>query len=100
MLRILRIEVESPWVVLILQGQIVAEWAELLEAECLRLGRSGLRVVLDLSGVGFMGRSGLEALGRLSQAGVVIAGCSPLIADMLEEEGIEVKRKVRDTKDD
>lgn len=99
MLRILRIDVEAPWVVLILQGQIVAEWAAFLESECLELSRSGLRVVLDLSGVIFIGLTGLKVLGRLNGKGVGIAGCSPSIADMLEEEGIEVNRKVRATKE-
>lgn len=90
MLRIQRDDVAAQRVVLILQGHIVAEWADLLERECVELSRSGLRVALDLSGVVFIGRSGFEALGRLSRAGVGIIGCSPLIADTLEQEGIDV----------
>jgi len=91
MLLILRDEdLEARRVALMLQGHIVAEGAEVLERECLELRRSGLRVALDLSGVIFIGRSGLEAIGRLAQAGVDIMACPPLIADMLEQEGIEV----------
>jgi anti-anti-sigma regulatory factor len=74
---------------LLLHGRIAAEWAELLERECEELSRSGFRVVLDLSEVVFIGRSGLETLGRLGRAGVRIVGCSPLIAAMLEQEGIK-----------
>ena len=88
MLRIQRTEVIAHTVTLVLHGRIVAEWADLLERECLELLRSETRVVLDLSEVVFIGRSGLEVLGRLGQAGVGIAGCSPLIAAMLEQEGI------------
>ena len=99
MLRIRRDDVETGRVVLILEGHIVADWAEVLELECEDLRRGGLRVALDLSGVVFISLSGIEALGRLRKAGVAIKGCSPLIADMLEQEGIEVERNVEDRND-
>lgn len=88
MLRIRRDDVDAHGVALVLQGRIVGEWADLLERECAALGRSGFRVDLDLSRAVFIGRSGFEALSRLSRAGVGIIGCSPLIAAMLEQEGI------------
>ena len=100
MLRILRDDVKAHRVILIIQGLIVAEWADVLERECMKLGRSGLRVALDLSGVVFIGRAGLAVLGRLDQAGVEIMGCSPLIADMLEQEGIEVGRNIENANDE
>lgn len=95
MLRIQRDQVDDHRVDLILQGRIVAAWADLLEREYLELGRSGFRVVLDLQGVVFIGRSGLQVLGRLGRAGVRIVGCSPLFAAMLEREGIAVNRKTQ-----
>lgn len=91
-LRILRNDVDAHRVFLVLQGHIAGEWAALLERECEELTRSGLQVALDLSGVIFIGRSGLEVLGRLGLAGVGIFDCPPLIADMLEQEGIAVVR--------
>lgn len=96
MLRILRDPVGDHRVVLILQGRLVAEWVEVLERECQELSRSGQGVDLDLAGVVFIGRSGFEALGRLARAGVGIIACLPLIADMLEQEGIDVGRKLPD----
>jgi anti-anti-sigma regulatory factor len=42
---------------------------DLLERECQEPIRSGIGVVLDLSEVVFIGRSGVEALGRLGKAG-------------------------------
>jgi anti-anti-sigma regulatory factor len=81
MLRIQRNDVDADKVNLMLQGHIVAEWADLLERECVELGRSGRSVTLDFSGVAYIGRSGFEALSRLSRAGVGIIGCTPLIAD-------------------
>ena len=79
-------------VTLRLQGRIVAEWAELLERECRSLMRFGHSVVLDLSDVVFIGRSGVEVLSRVSRAGVRIVGCTPLVAAMLEQEGIALHR--------
>jgi len=88
MLRILRDDADAHTATLVLEGRLVAEWVELLEYECLSLIVSGLGVALDLSGVVFIGRSGVAALGRLDKVGVQITGCSPLIAAMLEQEGI------------
>ena len=92
MLRIQRYDLNARTVRLVLQGRIVAEWADLLERECAELMRSRLRVVLDLSDVVFIGRYGVEALGRLSRAGARFIGCTPLIAAMLEQEGIVPRR--------
>ena len=92
MLRIERDDADAHRVVLALQGRIVAEWAVLLERECVELGRSGFLVELDFTGVVFIGRSGFEVLSRLSRAGVRITGCPPLIAAMLEQEGIVATR--------
>jgi anti-anti-sigma regulatory factor len=92
MLRIHRNETNGRTVILVLQGRIVAEWAVLLECECMELLRSELRVVLDLTDVVFIGRSGLEALSRLDRAGARVIGCTPLIAAMLEQEGIQTVR--------
>ena len=90
MLHIQRDDVDAQTVLLVLQGRIAAEWADLLERECRELRGLGFRVVLDLSGVVFISRSGREALGRLGLTGVTITGCSPLVAAMLQQEGIVV----------
>jgi anti-anti-sigma regulatory factor len=92
MLRILRTEVVDSQVTLILQGHIAAESTDLLEQECLAASRAGARVALDLSGVAFIGRSGFQALMRLSRAGIAIVACTPLIAGTLEQEGIALNQ--------
>jgi anti-anti-sigma regulatory factor len=89
----LRQERGSHRVVLIVEGRIIGEWSDVLEDECLKLIRSGMRVALDLSGVDFISRRGIEALDRLVRIGTVIRNCSPLIADLLEQEGIAITRK-------
>ena len=96
MLRIQRYDVNADTVSLLLHGRIVAAWAGLLESECAELMRSDKRVVLDLSEVVFIARSGIEALSRMSRCGVGITGCSPLVSAMLEQEGIVPRRDSRD----
>jgi anti-anti-sigma regulatory factor len=98
-LRIQRSDANAHTVTLVLQGRIVAEWADLLERECAELMRSKSRVVLDLSEVVFIGRYGVEALGRLARAGARVIGCTPLVAAMLEQEGIAVRRLSRVAQD-
>jgi anti-anti-sigma regulatory factor len=98
MLRIQRNDTSAHTVILILQGRIVADWADLLERECLELLRSERCVVLDLADVVFIGRSGLEALGRVVRAGARVIGCTPLFAAMLKEEGISQTVRTRKEK--
>ena len=99
MLRILRDDLTAHRVTLALQGHIAGAWAGVLEHECMELSRSGHEVVLDLGGVAFISCSGVEVIGRLSGAGVGIVGCLPLIAEVLEQEGIEAGRAIGDAHD-
>ena len=73
-----------------LEGRVVAEWAALLERECSALLRSSTSVSLDLAGVGFVDRAGVEALERLSRAGVEIRCPSGPVASVLVGEGVRV----------
>ena len=73
-----------------LEGRLVAEWAALLERECLDLLLSRGAVRLDLAGVVFVDRAGVEVLRRLSHMGVEIHCQSRLIASVLEGEGVHV----------
>ena len=75
-----------------LEGRLVAEWAVLLERECFRVLRSRDAVSLDLAGVSFVDRAGVEALERLSRAGVEIRCGSGPVASVLEAEGVRVTR--------
>ena len=75
-----------------LEGSVVAEWAALLERECSELLRSSAAVSLDLAGVGFVDRAGVEALERLSRAGVEIRCPSGAVASVLLGEGVRVTR--------
>ena len=97
MLRITRHDESDTRVTLRLEGRLINAWAELLERECSALIGSVAAVSVDLSGVGFVDRSGVKALQRLHRAGVSIRGCSDLIATILESEGIPIGRTATDT---
>jgi anti-anti-sigma regulatory factor len=89
MLHILRVELQSGRVVLVLHGCIAAESVALLERECEATIRSGARAALDLRGVTLLDRSARMALRRLGRSGIEIGGCSPTIAAALEQDADE-----------
>ena len=88
--RITREEGSRSRATLRLEGRVVAQWAALLERECSELLRSSTSVSLDLAGVGFVDRAGVEALERLSRAGVEIRCPSGAVASVLLGEGVRV----------
>ena len=89
-LRITREEGSRSRSTLKLEGNVVGEWAALLERECSALLRSRRAVSLDLAGVTFVDQAGVRTLGRLSRTGVEIR-CRPgAVASVLEGEGIRV----------
>jgi hypothetical protein len=94
MLRILLDDLKPQRVVLILHGRTVEKLAGVLERGCAELSRSGLAVVILLSGVAFIGLQGVEVLRRLARSGVGIMGNSPLVADAFEPEWIEVDQAI------
>jgi anti-anti-sigma regulatory factor len=77
--------------VLKLEGVLAKHHVGLLERECGK-HRNVSGLVLDLSGVPLVDRSGIEALCRLHAGGVLIRGCSDVVACILEAEGVEVDR--------
>ena len=89
-LRIARKKGSRSRATLVLEGKVAAESAALLERECSGLLRSRLAVSLDLAGVTLVDRAGVEALERLSRAGVEICCCPGAVASVLEGEGIRV----------
>jgi anti-anti-sigma regulatory factor len=70
----------------LLEGQIVAEWVELLEAECLTLLRTDQNVLLDLSRVSYLDRRAARLLRNLAARSVQLINCPPLVADLVTED--------------
>jgi len=86
MLRLTRTTRLPHEVVLLLEGQIVAEWVELLEAECLTLLRSDQNVLLDLSRVSYLDRRAARFLRDLAARSVQLINCPPLVAELVTED--------------
>ena len=96
--RITREEGSRSRATLKLEGSVVAECAALLERECSALLRSSTSVSLDLAGVGFVDQAGVEALQRLSRAGVEIRCPSGAVASVLLGEGVRVTHDADDVR--
>src|SRR5262245_27587212 len=73
-----------------LEGILGAKWAELLASECSGLLHAGVTLTLDLSGVTFVDRLGVETLRRLDRQGVEILCRHGAVACVLEAEGVHV----------
>ncbi len=73
-------------VVLVVEGQIVAEWVGLLEEECRKLTGTDQRVLLDLAGVSFIDRRGARLLRDLAAQSVTLINCPPLVDELVRED--------------
>lgn len=89
-LRITRDDGASPRTKLKLEGRLVGEWAALLDRECSALLRSSVSLELDLSGVSFVDRAGIDVLARLSLVGVEIRDCTDAVGSVLQGEGVPI----------
>ena len=86
MLRLTRTTRLPHEVIVLLEGQIVAEWVELLEAECLTLLQTDQQVLLDLSRVSYLDRRAARLLRDLAARSVQLINCPPLVADLVTED--------------
>jgi anti-anti-sigma regulatory factor len=73
-------------VVLVVEGQIVAEWVGLLEEECRKLLGTDQRVLLDLAGVSYIDRRGARLLRDLAAQSVMLINCPPLVDELVRED--------------
>ena len=86
MLRLTRTTRLPHEVVLVLEGQIVAEWVELLEAECLELLGTERKLFLDLADVSFLDQRGVLLLRKLAARSVTLINCPPLMDELVTED--------------
>jgi anti-anti-sigma factor len=68
------------------EGQIVAEWVELLEKECRELAARDRQVILDLGDVSYLDSRAVRLLKALAAGPVSLTNCSPLVEELLAEE--------------
>ena len=88
MLRLTRSSQPPDRVILLLEGQIVAQWVGLLEDECLRLLEAGQTVFLDLSGVSYLDRRAARLLRELANRSVGLINCQPLVDELVREDAV------------
>ena len=86
MLRLTRTTKPPHEVILLLEGQIVAQWVRLLEEECRELLSADRRVYLDLSGVNYLDRQAARLLRELSDRSVRLINCPPLVDELVRED--------------
>lgn len=68
------------------EGELVADWVDLVEQECRRALGSSRPVLLDLGGVTYLDSRAVTRLRSLAADGVILAHCPPLIETMLSED--------------
>jgi anti-anti-sigma regulatory factor len=88
MLRLTRTPSPPSGIVLKAEGQIVAEWVALLEAECRELLGGDQEVVLDLGSVSYLDPSAVRTIRELTRS-LSVVNCPPLVEELLNEGSAE-----------
>lgn len=86
MLRIERLNEEDATVTLKLDGRIVGQWVAILEEQCLQVLKQQKQLILDCADVSFIGREGIEMLGKLKGGCVKCINCSLFVQAILSPE--------------
>jgi len=69
--------------VLDLEGQVIGPWVQELDRVCEPILALGAGLCLDLSGVSFVSRDGVELLRRLRDRRTRLLNCSRFVAEQL-----------------
>ena len=72
-----------------LAGRIGAEETALLAGELQRLSQDGTHLILDLDGIRFIDRTGLDLLEQWRGQGLHLRGGSPFIQRLLRASGLK-----------
>lgn len=66
------------------EGQVIGPWVNELKRSCHELVRAGIEPIIDLAGVSFVDRDGVELLRDLGSRGVGLVNCSRFVAEQLK----------------
>lgn len=86
MLRITQLADRDSVSTLRLEGKLLGLWVEELARFCSELPCSSNTVRLDLTAVTFVDEPGVALLRELQTRGVMLSGCSQLVAELLHLE--------------
>ena len=83
MLKIVSVSNGSGTATLVLEGRLIGPWVEELRRSCEQASSSSDGLTLDLRGVSFVDRGGLELLRSLADRRARLNNCSPFVAEQL-----------------
>ncbi len=84
MLRIQLLDQQDGTATLELAGRVVGLWVDELSQSCERILGVGGTLSVDLGGVSFVDRYGVEFLKTLRARDVALVNCSPFVAEQLK----------------
>ncbi|HWN91425.1 MAG TPA: STAS domain-containing protein [Verrucomicrobiae bacterium] len=84
MLRIQLLDQQDGTATLELAGRVVGLWVDELSRSCERILGVGGTLSVDLGGVSFVDRYGVEFLKTLRARDVALVNCSPFVAEQLK----------------
>lgn len=85
MLRISENNASIETVTLLLEGQISNHGVEITRESCEQVLKKGGHLILDMSGVSFVDRTGIALLRKLQQQNVELINCSPFLKEQLKD---------------
>jgi ABC-type transporter Mla MlaB component len=84
MLKISEIESANHAVTFRLEGRIAGPWVVEMRKACEKILNDGLQLKLDLAEVSYADQTGVAALAGFRSRGVLLAECSPFLAQQLK----------------
>lgn len=85
MLKIQLFDQQDGTVTLQLAGRVIGPWVGELSRSCERVLRYGGTLSIDLGGVSFVDRHGVEFLRDLRGRQVALVNCSPFVTEQLKD---------------
>jgi len=86
MLRIVEVDATNDSMRLRLDGRLVSQWVEVLRSSCQQAFLNHDRLTLDLAGVSFADREGVQLLRQLEQLQVALINCSLFLREQMKQQ--------------
>lgn len=74
-------------VTLMLEGKVVEDTVEVLASSCEEILTAGRGLILDLSGISFVDKSGIDLIHKLASGRVKVVNSSGFVAQQLARRG-------------